>query len=178
MKSIIGDGVEESEALQLLKEKMSKNIVNKSYIGMGYYDTLTPTPILRNIIENPSWYTPYTPYQAEIAQGRLEMLLNFQTMVKDIVGKELSNASLLDESTACAEAMTMCIDLTKKEIENINPTFLISKNCHPQNIAVVKTRAEPIGVKVKVVNDDEFESLLNDPGILYHHIIIIILLLM
>ena len=86
MQQVIGNGAEESEALNELKQKMSKNIVNKSFIGMGYYDCLTPTPILRNIIENPSWYTPYTPYQAEIAQGRLEMLLNFQTMIKDIVG--------------------------------------------------------------------------------------------
>ncbi len=93
----------EHEALSELKTTMNENLIYKSFIGMGYYNTFTPTAILRNIIENPSWYTPYAPYQAEIAQGRLEMLLNFQTMISDIVGKEISNASLLDESTACAE---------------------------------------------------------------------------
>jgi len=166
MSSIIGkDGKSESNALKELKDKMNNNIINKSYIGMGYYDTLTPTPILRNIIENPSWYTPYTPYQAEIAQGRLEMLLNFQTMIKDIVGKEISNASLLDESTACAEAMTMCLNMSKKKFKQDQcPIFLVSDNCHPQNIAVIKQRAEPVGIKINVISDDKFENELKNNG--------------
>jgi len=164
----IGDGKEEHEALAELKAKMSANKVNKSYIGMGYYDTLTPTPILRNILENPSWYTPYTPYQAEISQGRLEMLLNFQTMVKGIVGKDISNASLLDESTACAEAMTMSLSLSKKKFDSSNkPVFLMSKNCHPQNVAVVLQRAEPLGITVLLTEDADIERELatNSEGI-------------
>eukprot|EP00486_Rosalina_sp_Unknown_P004728 CAMPEP_0201571544 /NCGR_PEP_ID=MMETSP0190_2-20130828/14388_1 /ASSEMBLY_ACC=CAM_ASM_000263 /TAXON_ID=37353 /ORGANISM="Rosalina sp." /LENGTH=1033 /DNA_ID=CAMNT_0047996325 /DNA_START=44 /DNA_END=3145 /DNA_ORIENTATION=+ len=174
MSSVIGrDGKSESDALKELKDKMSNNICNKSYIGMGYYDTLTPTPILRNIIENPSWYTPYTPYQAEIAQGRLEMLLNFQTMIKDIVGKEISNASLLDESTACAEAMTMCLNMSKKKFKDDQEAiFLVSENCHPQNIAVIKQRAEPVGIKINVISDDKFESeLKNNADLIFGAII-------
>ena len=167
ISSTIGPtGKSEYAALNELKDKMNKNIVHKSYIGMGYYDTLTPTPILRNIIENPSWYTPYTPYQAEIAQGRLEMLLNFQTMIKDIVGKEISNASLLDESTACAEAMTMCLNMSKKKFkDNEEPIFLISENCHPQNISVIQQRAEPVGIQINVISDDKFEKELTNKNV-------------
>merc|ERR1719242_345172 len=160
MHKIIGNGMEEHDALMELERKMSANKVNKSYIGMGYYNTLTPTPILRNIIENPSWYTPYTPYQAEIAQGRLEMLLNFQTMIRDLVGKEISNASLLDEATACAEAMSMALTMCKKKKAN---TFVVHARCHPQNIAVVQQRAEPVGIEVTVLDDDAFVEALGSP---------------
>merc|ERR1719204_455945 len=162
MHSAIGDGVGEHEALEELRLKMAANTVNKSLIGMGYYNTLTPPPILRNLVENPSWYTPYTPYQAEIAQGRLEMLLNFQTMVRDLVGKEISNASLLDEATACAEAMTMAFNTGKKRKAN---TFVVHSRCHPQNISVVQQRAEPVGINIAVLDDAEFEEALTDPDV-------------
>jgi len=160
MHSAIGDGVGEHEALEELRLKMAANTVNKSLIGMGYYNTLTPPPILRNLVENPSWYTPYTPYQAEIAQGRLEMLLNFQTMVRDLVGKEISNASLLDEATACAEAMTMALNMSKKKKAS---TFVVHSRCHPQNIAVVQQRAEPVGITVSVLDGDAFAAALTAP---------------
>merc|ERR1719242_2274159 len=160
MHKVIGNGMEEHDALNELESKMAANKVNKSYIGMGYSNTLTPTPILRNIIENPSWYTPYTPYQAEIAQGRLEMLLNFQTMISDLVGKEISNASLLDESTACAEAMTMAMNICKKKKAT---TFVVHSRCHPQNIAVIQQRAEPVGIKVSVLEGDAFVAALSEP---------------
>ena len=126
----------EQEALAALKEIASQNQVFRSFIGMGYSDCITPAVLQRNLLENPGWYTPYTPYQAEVSQGRLEALLNFQTMVMDLTGLEVANASLLDEGTAAAEAMAMCRGL--KEGPN---TFLVSSGCHPQTIEVVKTRA-------------------------------------
>jgi glycine dehydrogenase len=138
----------ESEALGVLRGIASKNQLYKSFIGMGYYGTVTPAVILRNIFENPGWYTQYTPYQAEISQGRLEALLNFQTMVSDLTGLPLANASMLDEATAAAEAMHMC--------HSANPerkVFFVSDNCHPQTIAVVKTRAKWLGIEV-VVGDE------------------------
>ncbi|ETO06820.1 glycine dehydrogenase, partial [Reticulomyxa filosa] len=158
------EGISEVEALSELKKIMSGNEIWKSFIGQGYYNTITPTVILRNIIENPSWYTPYTPYQAEIAQGRLEMLLNFQTMVSDLVGKPLCNASLLDEATSCAEAVHMAWSsvhgLTSKGDER--NTVLVSENVHIQNIAVIQTRSEPLGIQVKIVKDNQIEASLDE----------------
>ncbi|GIR49832.1 MAG: hypothetical protein CM15mP58_19290 [Burkholderiaceae bacterium] len=113
---------------------------------MGYYGTITPPVILRNILENPGWYTAYTPYQAEISQGRLEALLNFQTMVTDMTGLEISNASLLDESTAAAEAMVLMYRNSKS-----GNTFFVADDCHPQTIDVLKTRAEPMDIKISVL---------------------------
>src|ERR1039458_26952 len=142
----------EQELLAELKAIMSKNKVSRSYIGMGYYDCITPPVIQRNILENPGWYTQYTPYQAEISQGRLEALLNFQTMVADLTGLDIANASLLDEATACAEAMTMCHRL--KDGRNV---FFVSETCHPQNIEVVRTRAKALGIEVVVGDHESFK---------------------
>ncbi len=136
----------EQDVLADLKRIAGKNKVFKSYIGQGYYGTFTPTVILRNILENPAWYTAYTPYQPEIAQGRLEALLNFQTMVCDLTGMEISNSSLLDEATAAAEAMT----LAKRSAKSKSNTIIVAGDCHPQTIALIKTRAEPLGLDVKV----------------------------
>ena len=142
----------EHEVLAALKEIASQNQVCRSYIGMGYYDCITPAVIQRNVLENPGWYTQYTPYQAEISQGRLEALLNFQTMVADLTGLEIANASLLDEATAAAEAMTMCHAL--KDERNV---FFISQSCHPQNIEVVRTRAKALGIEVVVGDHESFK---------------------
>mmetsp|Transcript_28600 Transcript_28600/g.43229 ORF Transcript_28600/g.43229 Transcript_28600/m.43229 type:complete len:1010 (-) Transcript_28600:2932-5961(-) len=136
----------ESEALLRIKEIASKNKIMKSYIGTGYYDTIVPPVILRNILENPGWYTSYTPYQAEIAQGRLEMLLNFQTMVVDLTGLPMAVASLLDESSAAAEAMQMCFSLKGKKGKK--PKFFVSTDVHPQTIGLIETRASAIGIEV------------------------------
>jgi len=141
----------EQEFLQGIRKIASKNAVLKSYIGTGYYDTITPNVILRNILENPAWYTAYTPYQAEIAQGRLEMLLNFQTVITDLTGMEIANASLLDEATAAAEAMTMLYSLRPASRKKAN-TFFVSELCHPQTIDLVHTRAKPIGIDIIVGN--------------------------
>jgi glycine dehydrogenase len=142
----------EHEVLAALKEIASQNQVCRSYIGMGYYDCITPAVIQRNILENPGWYTQYTPYQAEISQGRLEALLNFQTMAADLTGLDIANASLLDEATAAAEAMTMCHAL--KDERNV---FFISQSCHPQNIEVVRTRAKALGIEVVVGDHESFK---------------------
>lgn len=136
----------EHEVLNKLKELAQQNCVFRSFIGMGYYDCYTPHVILRNVLENPAWYTQYTPYQAEIAQGRLEALLNFQTMVSDLTGLPLANASLLDEGTAAAEAMAMCLAIS----ETSSRTFFASQGCHPQTLAVVRTRAESLGITLNV----------------------------
>ncbi len=141
----------EFEVLADLKAMAAQNRVFRSYIGMGYHDCITPAVILRNLIENPGWYTQYTPYQAEIAQGRLEALLNFQTLISDLTGLEVANASLLDEATAAAEAMTMCHGL--KEGRN---TFLVSEACHPQTIEVLRTRAKALGITVKLAAHEAF----------------------
>src|ERR1035438_9097925 len=145
-------GRPEHEVLAALKEIASQNQVCRSYIGMGYYDCVTPAVLQRNVLENPGWYTPYTPYQAEIAQGRLEALLNFQTMVIDLTGLDVANASLLDEATAAAEAMTLCHSL--KQGRNV---FFVSAECHPQTIDVVKTRAGALGIEVVVGDHQTFQ---------------------
>ncbi|KAG1367558.1 glycine dehydrogenase (decarboxylating), mitochondrial [Cocos nucifera] len=151
-------GLTESQMLVHMKRLASMNKVFRSFIGMGYYNTFVPAVILRNIMENPGWYTQYTPYQAEIAQGRLESLLNFQTMITDLTALPMSNASLLDEGTAAAEAMAMCNNIQKGK----RKTFLIASNCHPQTIDVCKTRADGFGLKVVVAGLKDLDYLSND----------------
>ena len=144
--------LEEPAALARLGEIMGENRVVRSFIGQGYHGTVTPSVIARCVFENPGWYTAYTPYQAEIAQGRLEVLLSFQTMVSDLTGLPVANASLLDEATAAAEAMTLCLSGKPK-----GKTFFVSAKCHPQTIAVVETRAEPLGLTVEVGDPATFD---------------------
>ena len=147
--------VTEAAALAELKAMAAKNSVFKSYIGQGYYDTHTPGVILRNILENPAWYTAYTPYQAEISQGRMEALVNFQTMITDLTALPMANASMLDEATAAAEAMT----LAKRSVKARGQTFIVSGDCHPQTIEVIQTRAAPLGINIKIVRSaDEWQS--------------------
>ena len=145
----------ESEYLSRLKTIARRNKVFRSFIGLGYADTLTPSVIRRCVFENPGWYTPYTPYQAEIAQGRLESLLNFQTVVSDLTGMAVANASLLDEGTAAGEAMTLLHRVQGKKLGAAGGTFLVSDRCFPQTIAVLESRAEPLGITMKVVPPDE-----------------------
>ncbi|MFT5685582.1 MAG: glycine dehydrogenase [Myxococcota bacterium] len=158
----------EREALTDMAAMAGENQIHRSYLGQGYSDTITPSVILRNILENPGWYTAYTPYQAEIAQGRLEALLIFQTVVQDLTGMEISNSSLLDEATAAAEAMTMIHRLSRGKKGD---TFFVSDDCHPQTIAVVQTRAEPLGIQIIVGDAASFDfstpifgALLQYPG--------------
>ncbi|MEM1156560.1 MAG: glycine dehydrogenase, partial [Pseudomonadota bacterium] len=162
----------EHAALAKLKALASQNVVHKSFIGMGYYNCRTPAVIQRNVLENPGWYTAYTPYQPEISQGRLEALLTFQQMVLDLTGMELANASMLDEGTSAAEAMTLLRRVNKR---NRSPLFLVAEDCHPQTIAVVKTRAEALDIEVLVgepeamLRDNEaFGVLLQYPGTYGH----------
>ena len=154
----IGEPNSEYEGLRKLKAISKKNQIYSNFIGMGYYGTYTPNVIVRNILENPGWYTSYTPYQPEVAQGRLEMLLNFQQMILDFTGMNIANASLLDEGTAAAEAMGLCNRLDKMD----NKIVFISVDCHPQTIEVIKTRAEPLGLKVIIRNDNELSKLSED----------------
>src|SRR5438046_2672316 len=145
----------ENEALAELRALASKNKVARNFIGAGYSDTITPPVIQRNILENPGWYTAYTPYQAEVAQGRLEALVNFQTMVTDLTALDIANASLLDEATAAAEAMALCYHaVTGPSVRN---KFFVADNCHPQTIAVVRTRAKPLGIEIVTGNFSNFK---------------------
>ncbi|HXM33503.1 MAG TPA: aminomethyl-transferring glycine dehydrogenase [Chthoniobacterales bacterium] len=146
------DAASEREALAELRDLAKKNVVARSFIGAGYSDSITPPVIQRNILENPGWYTAYTPYQAEIAQGRLEALLNFQTMITDLTALDIANASLLDEATAAAEAMTLC-----HASVGGRKTFFVADNCHPQTIEVVQTRAKPLGIQVVIEDFSQFK---------------------
>jgi len=161
-----GKSLSERELLHHMKEVAGKNTVLTSLIGQGYHGTVTPPAIQRNILENPAWYTAYTPYQPEISQGRLEALLNFQTMVSDLTGLEIANASLLDEATACAEAMTMAQRVAKSKATG----FFVDENCHPQNISVMQTRAAPLGIEIVIGDpkdldpDAVFGAIFQYPG--------------
>lgn len=160
----IGDTLDELNTIKVLRNIALKNTVTRSYIGMGYTGTITPPVILRNVLENPGWYTQYTPYQAEISQGRLEALLNFQTMICDLTSMEIANASLLDEATAAAEAMSM--------MARINPkrnTFYVSSNCLPQTIAVLQTRAKPISIELVICEEGKFQFNKDTLGILIQY---------
>ncbi|MFS1524254.1 aminomethyl-transferring glycine dehydrogenase [Microbulbifer sp. 2304DJ12-6] len=163
----LADAINEEEALAELKNIAARNRIYRTFIGMGYHDTITPNVILRNVLENPGWYTAYTPYQPEIAQGRLEGLLNFQQMIMDLTGMELANASMLDEGTAAAEAMAMCKRQAKRNKSNV---YFVDRDCHPQTIAIIKTRAEHFGFEVVVGDVDKdipaelFGALLQYPG--------------
>ncbi|MFQ6550969.1 aminomethyl-transferring glycine dehydrogenase [Aestuariibius insulae] len=148
-----GKAMSERELLHHMRLTAAKNKVLVSLIGQGYHGTVTPPAIQRNIFENPAWYTAYTPYQPEISQGRLEALLNYQTMVSDLSGLDIANASLLDEATACAEAMTMAQRISKSKLKG----FFIDENCHPQNIAVMKTRAAPLGIEITIGDPDTLD---------------------
>src|SRR5499425_3673476 len=138
----------EAQALQRLRGLAAQNQVLTSMIGLGYYGTVTPAVIRRNVLENPGWYTSYTPYQPEISQGRLEALLNFQTMVEDLTGLAVARTSLLDEATAAAEAMT----LARRTSKATSPVYVVDADTFPQTIAVLATRAEPLGIEVRVVD--------------------------
>jgi len=154
----LGKTMTEHEYLSHITDLGKKNKVYRSYIGLGYYNTITPSVIKRNVFENPGWYTAYTPYQAEIAQGRLEALLNFQTMVTDLTGMELANASLLDESTAAAEAMSLLFAVRERTQKKagINK-FFVSDHILPQTLSLLQTRANPIGIELVVGNEDSFD---------------------
>jgi glycine dehydrogenase len=154
----VEEGQDEFRFLRGLSDLANRNQLYRSFIGLGYFDTITPSVILRNVLENPGWYTPYTPYQAEIAQGRLESLLNFQTMVRDLTGTEIANASLLDEATAAGEAMTMLHRVSKKS-DDAN-RFFVSSGCYPQTIDVLRARAEPLGIELVIgdITDATFDE--------------------
>ncbi|WP_437398150.1 aminomethyl-transferring glycine dehydrogenase [Flagellimonas lutimaris] len=166
------EGISEHEFLNHLQDLAKKNKVFKTYIGLGYHESLTPSAIKRNILENPGWYTAYTPYQAEIAQGRLEALLNFQTMVSDLTGMELANASLLDESTAAAEAMSMLFEVRSRQQKKGDVVkFFVSEEILPQTISLLETRATPLGIELVLGNHEDFDfsdeffgALLQYPG--------------
>src|SRR5436190_21330298 len=157
----------EAQALAELKPIAAKNKLLKSFIGQGYHGTHTPGVILRNVLENPAWYTAYTPYQAEISQGRMEALVNFQTMVCDLTGMAIANASMLDEATAAAEAMT----LAKRSVKSRSDRFIVAGDAHPQTIEVIRTRAQPLGIHVATGPADAaaqagaFAALFQYPGV-------------
>jgi len=153
----LGEPLGEHELIEELKNLAADNHVLRSFIGQGYYDTITPAVILRNVLENPGWYTAYTPYQPEISQGRLEALVNFQTMIEDLTALPMANASLLDEATAAAEAMNMCVQRTEKK----RLVFWVQAETHPQTIAVMATRAEPLGIELRVGTAAEIEQALD-----------------
>jgi glycine dehydrogenase len=155
----LADGLSEHHFLKQLQDVASRNRVFRSFLGLGYYDCVTPSVILRNVLENPGWYTPYTPYQAEIAQGRLEALLTFQTMVRDLTAMEVANASLLDEATAAAEAMTMLARVHAKRIDAVvgPPQFFVADSVFPQVLDVLRSRAEPLGIELVVGDPDRAE---------------------
>ena len=161
----LGEGCTENQALEELRQIANKNKVFRSFIGQGYYGTFTPHVIQRNILENPSWYTAYTPYQPEISQGRLEALINFQTMVTDLTGMEIANASMLDEGSAAAEAMAFCRRISKSK----SNCFYVDSDCFPQTIDIIQTRAKPLGIDIQVgkpedCGEDVFGILLQYPG--------------
>ena len=151
------DGYSEESAIARLREHANRNKVFKNFIGQGYYGTHTPAVILRNVLENPAWYTAYTPYQPEISQGRLEALLNFQQMIIDLTGMDIANASMLDEATAAAEAMTLALRNSKLKSD----VFYVSEDVFPQTLEVIQTRAKPLGIEVRVVRDLH-DALAND----------------
>src|SRR5262245_40503226 len=152
------DAKSETEALAELRAIARKNKIARSFIGAGYYDCITPPVIQRNILENPGWYTAYTPYQAEIAQGRLEALLNFQQMIIDLTALDIANASMLDEATAAAEAMTLCHAVAGGgDPGRKTKVFFVADNCHPQTIAAIQTRAKPLGIEIKIGDYSRFK---------------------
>ena len=164
----LAEPVSEYRFIEKLKEIAAKNRVYKSYIGMGYHPTIVPSVIQRNILENPGWYTQYTPYQAEISQGRLEALMNFQTAIIDLTGLPIANASLLDEGTSAAEAMSMFHSLRKNSNSNL---FFVSEECFPQTIDILKTRANPMGIQLVIgdhrkieLTEEYFGLLVQYPG--------------
>ena len=154
----------ESEAAFLREARAvaEENRVLRPHIGMGYHDCVVPGVIQRNVLENPGWYTQYTPYQAEIAQGRLEALLNFQTLVADLTGMDIANASLLDEGTAAAEAMSMLHAQREKPEAAV---FLASNRCHPQTLDVLRTRAEPLDIELRIADEEEFDAAALQAGV-------------
>ena len=166
----IAEAMSEAEYLQHITQLGNKNKVLKSFIGLGYYETLVPSVILRNVLENPGWYTAYTPYQAEISQGRLEALLNFQTMVMDLTGMEIANASLLDEATSAAEAMIMMYNSrSRSEVSAGKKTFFISEDCFPQTIEVVQGRAINLGIELIIGNESSYQASENCFGALIQY---------
>ncbi len=173
----IAEAMSENDFLIHMSKLASKNKVFKSFIGLGYHETITPSVILRNVLENPGWYTAYTPYQAEISQGRLEALMNFQTMVLDLTGMEIANASLLDEATAAAEAMLMFYNArSRSDVKAGKTKFLIDKNALPQTLDVVKGRSKNLGIELIIddidtceIDDSYFGAILQYPDV-YGHI--------